>query len=362
MKRLSLLFLLTVASGCAPSPPISTQVEGYGAQIEGYGKNAQGGAGKPVCVVRSNIDECFHPGNRVTNKTIVFATDTVSPPPGNRYIGSNVTLDGCAWGRNGVTIKQPGDAKRAIIIEGPASNVVVRCIRFEGQVGGKRPGAKTESDLLALDGTNGIVSEVLVDRVTTVGANDGALDITGNVSDVTVQRTLIYGTPKAQLIKYGSRRRISLHHNVYIGNGERNPQIHGDAQEIDFVSNIVDECSITKDGVGNGFSPYGLRIEHIQGTVVANVVDNFLGCRSQIIGSGGRIYTSGNAGLGAFEGNADEPNPVPSAFAINPTPVEDLASTLGNVGSPNRTPDDESRLNAVTVALAAWRNAALQRP
>jgi hypothetical protein len=348
MKRLFLLLLLVAA-------PVA-------AQIEGFGKSARGGDGKRVCVVRSTIDECFQPGNRAENKTIVFGADTVSGPPGFRYIGSNVTLDGCARGRNGVTIEQPADAKRGIIIEGPASNVVVRCIRFEGTPGGKQPGANTEADLFGLDGESGPVSEVLVDRITVVGSTDGALDITGDVNNVTVQRSLIYGTPLAQLLKYGARRRISLHHNVYTGNGERNPQIHGDATDIDFVSNVVVDCSIRQDGVGNHFDPYGLRIDHADHRVLANIVNNFLECPSQVEGQSGRVYTSGNAGRGAFAGNADTPNPVPMEFRVSPTPVEDLAIGLRSVGSPNRTPADEARLKSVAAALAASRGLAPRRP
>ena len=358
MNRLVLLLVLASAPRCAPSPAVSARAEAFGSDFEGYGKEAQGGAGKPVCVVHSTVDECLQPGGRVSNRTIVFAADTVAGPRGNRYIADNVTLDGCASGRSGVTITQPADAKRGIIVEGPASNVIVRCIRFEGQAGGKRPGAKTEFDLLGLDGDQAPVSLVVVDRVTIVGATDGALDITGNVSDVTVQRTLLYGTPLAQLIKYGSRRRISLHHNVYVGNGERNPQIRGDAQDVDFVSNVVDDCSIKQDAVGGRFAPYGLRIDNHDGAVSANVVDNFLGCPSQVIGTGGHVYTSGNAGPGAFQGNADEPNPVPPGFAVVPTPVEELAATLAEVGSPNRTPDDEVRLQTATAAVDAWKASA----
>jgi hypothetical protein len=360
MKRSFLPFLLAVVA-CTPSPPVNTAANGGENPVEGYGKGARGGAGKSTCVVHSTIDECFRPGGRVSDATIVFASDTVSGGRGNRYIGSNVTLDGCARGRNGVTIRQPADAKRGIIIEGPASNVVVRCIRFEGS-GPKHRGFAAEFDLLGLDGTGGLVSKVSVDRVTIVGATDGALDITGDVSDVTVQRTLLYGTPLAQLLKYGSRRRISLHHNVYAGNGERNPQIRGDARDIDFVSNIIDDCSIKKDGAGNKFDPYGFRIDNRGGAVFANVVDNFLGCRSQVMGTGGSVYTSGNAGPGVFKGNAVDPNPVPAAFAIRPTPVEELADTLGEVGSPNRTPEDEKWLDEIGRALAAWRSTASQKP
>jgi len=343
VKRVLVVFLMAAAPA--------------GAQIEGFGKDATGGTGRPVCVVHSNVDECFQPGDHARNRTIVFASASVSGPPGKRYIGDNVTLDGCANGQNGVTIRQPADAKRGIIVEGPVSNVVVRCIRFEGQPGGKKPGADTEFDLFALDGEAGQVSRVLVDRVTAIGATDGALDITGDVSDVTVQRSLIYGTPLAQLIKYGHPRRISLHHNVYTANAERNPQIHGDVKDLDFVSNVVYDCSMRTDGVGNAFDPYGLRIDHADGPVFANVVSNYLGCPTQILGDGGRVYTSGNAGPGAFQGGATSPNPVPAAFAVTATPIEDLITTLGTVGSPNRTAEDQAQLKTVRAALANERAA-----
>ena len=351
MKLWLLPLLLSALVACAQAEVgDGARVDG---PIEGYGKDVLGGKGKPVCVVQSNVDECFQPGNRASDQTIVFAAASVSGPPGFRYIGDNVTLDGCARGQNGVTIHQPADAKRGIIIEGPASNVVVRCIRFEGQVGGKQPEATTEFDVFAIDGDEAPVSHVLVDRVTVAGSTDGGLDITGDVSDVTIQRTLIYGVPLAQLIKYGQRRRLSLHHNVYTGNGERNPQIRGDAREIDFVSNVVVDCSLTQDGAGNEFAPYGVRIDHTEGPVSLNVVSNFLGCTTQIEGGGGHVYAAGNEGPGAFSGNYDDPNPVPPDAAVTATAPKDLAATLSTVGSPNRTAADQARLEATAAQLAA---------
>jgi len=111
------------------------------------------------------------------------------------------------------------------------------------------------------------------------------------------------------------------------------------------------------DGVGNAFDPYGLRIDHADGPVFANVVSNYLGCPTQILGDGGRVYTSGNAGPGAFQGGATSPNPVPAAFAVTATPIEDLITTLGTVGSPNRTAEDQARLKTVRAALANERAA-----
>ena len=320
------------------------------AQVEGYGKDATGGAGQPVCLVQSSIEECFQPGNIAQNVQIHFAKSVVDGPNWNRYIKSNVTIDGCANGQNGVTIQQwPADGKYGLIVEGPASNVIVRCIRFQGQVGGKNSGGSTEFDLFALDGESGLVSRVAVDRVTAVGATDGALDITGAVEDVTIQRSLIYGTPLAQLVKYGTRRRISLHHNVYTGNGERNPQVHGDIQQLDFVSNVVHNCTLSMDGVGNSFDPYGLRVDHATGPAHVNVEHSYLGCSTEIFGSG-IVYANDLTGSGAFSTSDGRVDTVPG-YEATPTLAANLGGMLGTVGSPNRTPEDQVRLDAVAAEL-----------
>ena len=231
------------------------------AQIQGYGVAATGGAGGSVCTVTTSaesgtgsFDSCVAKGG---NQTIQFAV-ALAKVRATQYLESNTTIDGCANGMSGVTLDQPGDTDRGVVLEGPVSNVILRCIRFQGT--GKKPGYNTEFDLLGLDGGSGVVSRVAVERCTFTGATDGALDITGDVVDVTVQWSLLYGNAMTQLIKYDSRQRISLHHNVYTTNGERNPQIKGDARNIDFVSNVIHNNTMTTDGMGNGYDPYGTRL------------------------------------------------------------------------------------------------------
>ena len=131
------------------------------AQIEGYGKDATGGAGRPVCTVTSSAASgagsfatCVDNGG---NQIIQFAVSTVAVS-GTNYVGSNTTIDGCANGQNGVTLNMPADGDRSVIIEGPVSNVIVRCMRFQGS-GPKRPGFNTENDLLGLDGTSGLITQ-----------------------------------------------------------------------------------------------------------------------------------------------------------------------------------------------------------
>jgi uncharacterized protein (DUF2141 family) len=281
------------------------------------------------------------------------------------YLKSNTTVDGCANGQNGVTLEQPADRHRSLVIEGPASNVIVRCIRFHST--GKRPGYLVEEDLLRLDGTGGQVSKVVVDHCTFVDATDGALDTTGNVSDVTESWNVFYGTPLTQLIKYGLRQRISLHHNVYTSGGERNPQIKGDARDIDFVSNVIYNETMTSDTVGNTFTPYGTRLwnagpaSESPGNVKANLRSNFYAGANAYI----EVMTDAGASpAGIYIGPdnvcagschlspASTPNAVPAAYVVTATPVACMASQMiPTAGSPNRTTTDQSQLDAVIAAL-----------
>jgi pectate lyase len=342
------------------------------AQIQGYGIATTGGAGGSVCTVTTSaesgngsFDSCVARGG---NQTIQFAV-AVAKVRAIARVRSNTTIDGCANGQNGVTLQQPADTDRTVSLEGPMSNVILRCLRFENQDGGKRPGFNIEQDLVGVDGTGGLVSRVVVDRCTFVGATDGALDLTGNVQDVTVQRSLFYGTPLTQLIKYDTRQRISIHHNVYTRNGERNPQIKGDMRDIDFVSNVVHDSTITSDGVGNTYSPYGTRLwnggasSDSPGNVMGNFVANaWIGQNARLSidtdtgASAAGIYLSGNyCNPGSCPASpASSPRAVPAANVVSVTiPTSMRTQMLPTVGSPNRTATDQARLDAVAAALPA---------
>ena len=338
------------------------------AQIQGYGVTATGGAGGSVCTVTTSaesgagsFESCVARGG---NQTIQFAVASAKVG-GTEYIQSNTTIDGCANGMNGVTLDQTPDARRTVVLEGPVSNVVVRCIRFQGT--GKRSTSDYEFDLLGIDGTGGLVSNVAVDRCTFVASTDGALDITGNVQDVTVQRSLFYATPLNQLIKYDTRQRISLHHNVSTSNGERNPQIKGDARNIDFVSNVIHNNTITTDGIGDSFSPYGTRLWNAAsgsdspGNITGNFVANAwvgqnaaLDIEVESGASAAGIYLSANyCNPGPCPASPKStPHTVPASNVVTVTPPDQMrTSMLPGVGSPNRTAADQTRIDAVAAAL-----------
>lgn len=336
-------------------PPINRMARSFaaGSEIEGYGKSATGGSN--TCIVSNTAATgagSFSSCARQSNVNVVFS----SPGPflvdsQQTYLGSNVTIDGCANGQNGVTLSQPSDKYRAVVVEG-GTNYVFRCLRFQGE--GKPGTWAVEHDLLALDGTDSAISKVLIDRCTFIKASDGAIDITGNTTDVTVQRSLIYGSALSMLVKYGNRARISLHHNALVGNCERNPQIKGSIDGFDFVNNVSGpEASPQIIDGGNGLpfkDCYGIRVwtgSDSPGNPSGNIVNNAFFGQSPWTVEGAGVYAKGNVGGGTAPRTS--PYPIPAAFAITTHAVTELKGLIPSWGSPNKTQADK---DAIVRAVA----------
>jgi len=274
---------------------------------EGFGQGATGGAGKAVCTVTSSaatgpgsFEACFDTaagGNpSVNNKTIVFAVDTLTARQ-NMNVGSNVTIDGCANGKNGVTfdnggvgddINSPSQSpnKRTLYILDSGTcancgdNVIIRCINFVGfgfpNVENTHPATtQPEYNFIWLIPTfAGTISNVLIDRNTFTRATNKSVDITGGggdgtgtVTNVTLQRNLFHDNAYNGLVKYAGpstgpysgcggtcfpsvpaqgqpsglvKQNITYHHNVYVHNGERSiAQIKDQIDLIEIVNNAV---------------------------------------------------------------------------------------------------------------------------
>lgn len=343
---------------------------------EGFGKNATGGAGGSVCTVTSTaasgtgtLFACLGSGgSAISNRTIQFAVSTTTLPQ-TVYLGSHLTIDGCLNGQNGVTMNVPATGKKGLSIENGSNNIIIRCMNFRST--GTPNSNVTEFDLVTVDGTNSStpVDGLFVDRCTFMQASDGALDLTGNVRNVTIQRSLFYNNAITMLIKYNTRQNISLHHNVFTRNGERNPQVKGDMRLLDFVNNVI---SIRSGDVpnypdGGSTDPYGLRIWNAAsnsdspGNVTINVVGNvFLGDRGNIdlttdsgaSASGVHIGANLCAQGGCPTSPRATPNAVPSGFAVTTLGVGQLRTQmLPYIGAPNRTALDIQRLDEVGSAL-----------
>jgi pectate lyase len=133
-------------------------------------------------------------------------------------------------------------------------DVIVRFIRFR----------KSPDDNLRIVGA---CRHIVIDHCSSTSAGDGALDITIDYdkpkqrpADITVSWCIFAGTKKAMLISNADN--ISLHHNMFLDNEMRNPQLH-DARNFDFRNNVIYHWGV-----------YGLRAR--AGTT-GNVMYNFLG-------------------------------------------------------------------------------------
>jgi len=313
---------------------------------EGFGRDTTGGAGKQTYHVTSSAAglnvgtlqaAVYVPtfsNNRIHDVNIVFDVDTFTTNDA-LYIGSNVTIDGCANGKNGVVFDHGGvgdvngvfsqpPAKRPIILTEGSSNVIIRCINFIGygwpNIEKTDPAhAQPEYNFIWLAGgsyrNGGTISNVLIDRCTFTRSTNKAFDITNGdnftstTTNVTFQRNLIHDNALGSHLKYADgvtiiRQNISFHHNVWAHGGERQPQIVDAIGPIDYVNNVVYTSTPsyyqTNYSDGGGVDPYGVRlwntsaagqtlrfaaqVDPYHGNVKANVVASaFLGNAANIV-------------------------------------------------------------------------------
>ena len=133
-------------------------------------------------------------------------------------------------------------------------DVIVRFIHFR----------KSPDDGLRIAGA---CRRIVIDHCSLTAAVDGALDITIDYdqpkqrpADITVSWCLLAGTKKAMLISNADN--ISLHHNLFLNNEMRNPQLH-DVRNFDFRNNVIHRWGV-----------YGLRA---RAGSTGNVMHNFFG-------------------------------------------------------------------------------------
>lgn len=346
---------------------------------EGFGKDATGGVGKPVCIVSSShakgpgtLDACFSEADgTVSNKTIVFSVSTATLP-WVRNVYSNVTIDGCANGMNGVTLDLSDQTlKQGFGVRDAASNIIFRCLNLRGSGAPSSFGASANL-IYVTGGTAGphsYASNILIDRCTFYQASDKAVDLTSYVQNVTVQRSLFYGSAVTMLIKYDTRKNISIHHNVFAHNGERHPQAKGDMRLLDFVNNVVYLNDVRNYPDGGRTSPYGTRLHSCgagcdsPGDVIANLVNNaYIGAGAHIElltgpggGSNANTYIKGNHCVPASNCPVSQratPTLVPATYAVTTLALTQLVSQmLPYVGAPNRTALDQRHLDEVAAVL-----------
>ena len=127
-------------------------------------------------------------------------------------------------------------------------------------------------------------------------AGDSGPDIWADVNDVTIQWSFFYASlhPTTVSATTGAnmvRQRISMHHNVYAVNGERNPQLRGDVRTFDYVNNVVYGWgSMPQSNVNSG---YGIMVRNEPGEPQVNglnVVNNAFVAIPNLYPAWGLVY------------------------------------------------------------------------
>lgn len=196
---------------------------------EGFGASTPGGAAGAVVRVTNlndagpgSLREAVSQGNR----TVVFDVAGTIQLTGAVWVeGAFVTIDGFSAPSPGITLRGGG---LYIVGARGAHDVIVRGIRIRA--------AAQDGVSIARAAYN-----VVVDHVSVHGSGDGNLDITDDAYDITVSWTVLAAPvfQKNTLIKYNARR-ISLHHNLFIGSTQRNPLVSTDDAATPAIETTTD--------------------------------------------------------------------------------------------------------------------------
>ena len=218
---------------------------------QGFGATTPGGAKGDVVHVTTladngddanPIDGSLRKALAGSHRYVVFDVGGEIALSTHLYVrGSYVTIDGLTAPPPGITLKNYG-----LILRGKvgAHDVVVRGLRIRDIV--RATGGDTQFDgIQVVDGAFNIV----IDHVSIDGADDGSIDITNDSHDVTVSWSIL-AHPKAgknMLIKYGASR-VTLHHNLLMTGGFRNPQVEWGKKPARASDTVVGTCGTTSSG------------------------------------------------------------------------------------------------------------------
>lgn len=252
---------------------VHRQVEGYGAVTRGAESSPAGFDVVRVTSLASSGEGTLHaaldPAKRKTKDgayrglRIVFAVGgTIKSSHTLRINRPYVTIDGATAPKPGITIAKQGDGSKGGLVISTSGkrgagthDVVVRYLRIVGVWAGASEKHSQNAGTIAIDGEDHPdgVTRVVLDHLTIKNGQDAAGDIWGRVTDVTVQWSIFVDCLHPMTISHHEkqrRERLSIHHNVFARNHERNPQIRGDVRDVDLVNNIVYEWKRFPGGYG----------------------------------------------------------------------------------------------------------------
>lgn len=208
-----------VEAAAVQLPPAFPGAEGFGA----YASGGRGGDVYHVITLNPTGPGSFYEGITTGGnnpRTIVFDVSGYIDMPQLKTSRSNLTIAGQTAPGDGVTIRS-----NTLHFSG-ASNVILRYMHFRrGQQEGRNDSMYIEQ-----------CKDIIIDHCSFSWGGDEVLSV-DNSENVTVQWSIVAEGPRPHsmggLVQWNT---ISMHHNLYAHNNDRNPKAKGN---IDFVNNVV---------------------------------------------------------------------------------------------------------------------------
>ena len=346
------------------TPPLD--FEGYGAVTRGAESSPSGHEIFRVTSLADSGSGTLRDALSTGHRYIVFdVAGTITLASDLNIPWSYITIDGATAPSPGITIVQPGNIGttiEALASTGPTHDIIIHHLRMDGQATSNT----NVGDIWGLDGESAPVYNVIIDHVTGIAATDGVFDIYEDVHDVTLSWNLILDTLAALHLSTGDisvpRQRISLHHNLFARNNERQVRLRHHNDEIDFVNNVVYGWGWMEGGA------QGLDIQHDAGetNTSINVERNVFHYVSGLHGSPEeaiRFVRGPDEGQVFFSDNlvpATETNAVSNAARLPILAYVEVthhaANTLGDavvpcVGTHYPTAEEQTLLTTVSQAI-----------
>ena len=346
---------------CVERPPVACSAEDCPAfpGAEGEGRSARGGRGGDVCRVTNLADDgagtlrrCLTTANGP--RTVVFTVaGYINLGSTLRVQKSNLTIAGQTAPGDGVTIRDWG-------VEIQGNHIIVQHLRFRA---GDREKTTQNRDGFTEDSLSVTGDDVMIDHVSASwGIDENLSSGPGAFRRVTVQYSIIAeGLHRTRLFHgeydadhtghsmgglYKSREgdsTISIHHNIFAHNNNRNPAVgnyeRDDTFDADIRNNVIYDCRnmgyvsgesqrVRINYVGNYgiFGPASRSDDLFRGNEGSNV---------QIFQQGNKIDTNRNGRVDGSDRGwtmfGDEYDRMPEPAALQPVTTQSADEALVSV-------------------------------
>ena len=295
------------AAACAVTGSAYAQLRAF-PEAEGFGAYATGGRGGTVYHVTNLNDSgpgSFRDAVSASGRIVVFDVGGWINLASPVSVKSNITIAGQTAPGDGIGLKNYE------LSFSNASNVVARYLRVRQGLNGDSIG----HDSITVDSG----SNLMFDHISDSWGRDEVFSI-NNSSNITLQNSIVAeGLLAHSMGGLIQNNTISLHHDLYINNNDRNPKVKG---STDFVNNVVydwgefsyiagDSAGVSETNIVNNY--------FIAGPSTTDLTDPIVRGNSNA-----HVYFAGNMWdgnqNGVLDGNPLSPGDVTDDLTYFPTP------------------------------------------